>query len=439
MLMLRSFLSCFSCLSCTSVTEVSNGYKSPMKHLRTFAILSAFVLTYLVVTNLAFAASPPFQPESGAGGSDYIATEVVKKAIGGPKNPTLVFYSSKTTQEPRSVVVFFHAWGAVNPAVYGGWIDHLARKGHVVLWPRYQDVGRTGASMASDVAMEATKQAFELLKSDADIKLDLQKIAYIGHLAGAGVALNVATRAPQIGLPTPRVIFAAMPGGLAAEAKPQEGKVKIAAPPSRGIPLVDVSALPANTLLISMIGDREHQASERTTRRVFREAKTIPIVNKVLLRIQSDDHGFPAHTANLVAPGSYLDAYDISKITLPVDPTEAKPAKKQRQPRPIKAPADANLSGEQYVLVQQMERTKIDAIDYLGFWKVFDLTFQHAFQDADASALRVDPKLVDMGSWSNGWPVKRINVEAAKESVLAPSQDNTPASTSSTKASRAKR
>jgi hypothetical protein len=438
MSMLRSFLSFISIfLPFASYLEACNHRQSDVRGLRVVAMMCALFGS----VSVCLAANPPSQPETGAGGRDYITTEVVKKAIGDYKNTTLVFYSPKTSAEPRSVVVFFHAWGAINPAVYGGWIDHLVRKGHVVLWPRYQDVGQTGASAASDIAFESLNKAFELLKSDPEIKLDLQKMAYIGHLAGAGVAANMAVRATQTGLPAPRVIYAAIPGGLAAEAKPQEVQGAKGKPvsPSRGIPLSDMSVLPASTFLISAIGDREHQASERTTRRLFREAKNIPIVNKVLLRVQSDDHGFPVHTANLVAPGSYLDAYDISKITLPAEPAAPKKAKGQRQPRPLKVSADASLSGEQYVLVQQMERTKIDAIDYLGFWKSFDLSFQHAFQSADATSLRADPKLVDMGSWSNGWPVKRINVEAAKESAPVPSQENAPASTSSTKASSTKR
>ena len=37
------------------------------------------------------------------------------------------------------VVVFHHGWLAVNPGIYGAWIDHLTRRGAIVVYPRYQE------------------------------------------------------------------------------------------------------------------------------------------------------------------------------------------------------------------------------------------------------------------------------------------------------------
>ena len=51
--------------------------------------------------------------------------------------------------EGRPVVVFLHAWGAPNPQAYGSWIDHLARTGSLVIFPRFQDLNRTRPSEAS--------------------------------------------------------------------------------------------------------------------------------------------------------------------------------------------------------------------------------------------------------------------------------------------------
>ena len=37
------------------------------------------------------------------------------------------------------VVVFLHGWGATRPRFYRPSIDHLARAGNAVIYPRYQD------------------------------------------------------------------------------------------------------------------------------------------------------------------------------------------------------------------------------------------------------------------------------------------------------------
>ena len=37
-----------------------------------------------------------------------------------------------------------------------------------------------------------------------------------------------------------------------------------------------------------------------------------------------------------------------------------------------------------------------------------------AFAGRDAAFLRRDPKFVDMGSWSDGWPVRRLSADMPK-------------------------
>src|SRR5688500_7589734 len=90
----------------------------------------------------ALAATPPAQPKSGPGGTDYVGTEVAKRAVGRASAATYVFHPAGPAAAPRPVVVFIHAWGQPNPQAYGGWIEHLARKGNLVLFPKYQEINR---------------------------------------------------------------------------------------------------------------------------------------------------------------------------------------------------------------------------------------------------------------------------------------------------------
>jgi dienelactone hydrolase len=345
----------------------------------------------------AQAASPPKQPEQGPGGADYKISEVVKRGVGTASAGTYVFHGAGAASEPRPVVVFLHSWGAVNPALYGGWIDHLARKGHLVLFPRFQDVNRSRPADASALAATLIKNALEALADDAGAKPDLKRVAYIGHSAGVPIALNLAAGAKASEIPAPKLILGLMPGGIASNEK------------ERGILLQDLSAIDASTLLITMSGDRDYLPSDRASRRILQEATAIPASRKLFMRASSDDHGFPALTATLASPGSPKSDYEASAIKLPPDPP-----RDPKQRNTWRWSADMALSGPQTILTQQLANNGTDTLDYLAYWKTFDMAAEAAFAGRDAAALRRDPKFIDMGSWSDGWPVRRLSAEMPK-------------------------
>jgi dienelactone hydrolase len=342
----------------------------------------------------AQAATPPKQPEQGPGGADYKLSEVTKRAVGTASAGTYVFHGAGTPAEPRPVVVFFHSWGAVNPALYGGWIEHLARKGHLVLFPRFQEVNRSRPADASGLAASLIKSALDALASDESAKPDLKRIAFIGHSAGVPIALNVAAAAGAGEIPAPRLVFGLMPGGIASTEK------------ERGIVLQDLSTIDPATLLITMSGDRDYLPSDRASRRILQEASAVPASRKLFMRASSDDHGFPAVTATLASPGSPKADYDAAAIKVPPEPP-----RDPKQRNTWRWSADMSLTGPQTVLTQQLGSNGTDALDYLAFWKTFDLAAGAAFAGRDATSLRRDPKFIDMGSWSDGWPVKRLSAQ----------------------------
>jgi hypothetical protein len=295
------------------------------------------------------------------------------------------------------VVVLLHSWGAANPGLYGGWIDHLARKGYLVLFPRFQEVNRTRPADATKNAADLLKSALAALENDPEAKPDRERVAYIGHLAGVPIALNLATGGGQEGLPTPKFIFGLMPGGIASD------------PKSRGIPLDDLAGVDASTLLITMSGDRDYAPTDKASRRILQETTAVPVSRKLFMRVGSDDHGYPALTATLASPGSPKAEYDVSVIKLPPEPP-----RDPKQKSTWRWSADMSLSGEQTVLTQQLGSNGIDALDYLAFWKTFDMAAEAAFAGKDAATLARDPKFIDMGNWSDGWPVRRLSAQTPK-------------------------
>src|SRR5438067_3871244 len=80
----------------------------------------------------------------------------------GPRSYWL-FEPDQPRPESAPVVVFLHGWFAVNPALYGAWIDHLVRDGRIVIFPRYQnDVGTMPQEFLPN-AMAALHDALEVL------------------------------------------------------------------------------------------------------------------------------------------------------------------------------------------------------------------------------------------------------------------------------------
>ncbi len=84
------------------------------------------------------------------------------------------------------------------------------------------------------------------------------------------------------------------------------------------------------------------------------------------------------------------------------------------------------LSGPQTIITQQLANNVTDTLDYLAFWKTFDLAAEAAFAGKDAAALLRDPKFIDMGTWSDGWPVRRLSAQTLKAEGQETQQERGP-------------
>ena len=93
----------------------------------------------LAVSLLLASPSPPAQPPSGPGGRDYHHAKVVEATYGQGARQYWLFEPAEPKPASAPVVVFNHGWMGIHPAVYLGWIRHLARRGNIVVFPRYQD------------------------------------------------------------------------------------------------------------------------------------------------------------------------------------------------------------------------------------------------------------------------------------------------------------
>ena len=76
---------------------------------------------------------------AGPGGADYRCEEVKMYDFARkPYGYWLFEPAGEGRPDSAQVVVLIHGYGALNPLIYGDWIKHLVRKGHIVIYPRYQ-------------------------------------------------------------------------------------------------------------------------------------------------------------------------------------------------------------------------------------------------------------------------------------------------------------
>ncbi|MDJ1158429.1 alpha/beta hydrolase [Chelatococcus sp. SYSU_G07232] len=382
---------------------------SPLPHLLRSVVVAALVAA---VSGLAEAATAPTQPKNGPGGADYAAGDVIKRAYGSGSAQAFVFHAAERSSAAKPVVVFLHAWGAVDPQIYGGWIDHLVRKGLVVVYPRYQESG--GKTMTADVTSEAAKgirQALAALEAEGVVKHDLSHVAFVGHAAGAIIAANLAALAEGEGVPRPLLVMGAMPARAPVDAK------------TRGVPLADLATLAPGTMLVMVTGDRDTVAGDGGARQIIRAAgAAVGPDHRLLVRLPSDNHGQPPLVAGHYAAAAPNPAYDLAKIEGAVEGAQPRPAQAKAAPRDKAAREQARRNATEQWFLNRMEQQELqmlalqgtDGMDWYGLWKTFDLAREVAFAGRDVITLKRDARLYEMGLWSDGWPVRRLSVESPK-------------------------
>ena len=128
--------------------------------------------------------------------------------------------------------------------------------------------------------------------------------------------------------------------------------------------IADFSAIPAEVLLISLVGDADVLVGDRLARRIFTESTAVLAANKNLLTVRSDSHGRPALAANHLFP---LAAKNSSNV---------------------------------------------DALDFYALWKIGDALLDAAFRGTNREvALGNTAPQRYMGAWADGTPVRELVVQ----------------------------
>jgi len=284
---------------------------------------------------------PPKQPNSGPGGAEYAHAGFRETVHGDGGEQWWLFEPSRPAPKNAPLVIFLHGYSAMHPDSYRGWVRHLARRGNIVVYPRYQEKLLTPATEYFPNAVASVRHALVVLREPGRVTPDLEKVAVVGHSAGGVVAANYCLHAADEKLPVPKAAMFVQP------AQGSERGPKI-------VPLDDCGRIPAETRLIVVVGDADGIVGTRSARTIWQDTKQVR--DRSFVTVQSDDHGVPPLRANHLSPVSWTSA-------------------------------------------------ATDALDWSGYWKLFDGLMSAAFVGKD---YRVD---AGMGAWSDGKPVKPLKVE----------------------------
>ena len=197
---------------------------------------------------------------------------VVTEQVG--RGPQTAFIVRPDVEGPLPVVLFLHGWGATLPRSYRPWLDHLARAGNAVIYPRYQDSVLTPPDQVLGNLIAGVRLALGELEERPG------SLVVAGHSAGGALSADYAAIAAQAGLPAPRAIFSMYPGRSLRGVAPS-------------IPEVAPAQIPASTRLIALAGARDSVVGTAPARRIVASATRLPRARReyVLIRDPAvDDH-----------------------------------------------------------------------------------------------------------------------------------------------------
>ena len=320
-----------------------------------------FALITLILLPLSVAAEgddplfPPSQPLFGPGGMATTYPEVEARRFGEAPHGFWIFRPAPIPDDatPLPIVVFLHGYTQLDPEAYRAWIDHIVKRGAVVIYPDYQDEEHLGADFetVADTAAEAVRRAIDLLVA-TDQPVDASRLTLVGHSVGGILSVLLADQGRYPNLPVADVIFSVQPGGCRDCGSTPEGA---------GVPIPPTLNLPKDSALVFLTGDADLVVGTSGASALWPVANALP--QRAWATVPSDVHG-----------GTPLVSDHLLAETLGPN-------------------------------------AKINVHDWLGTWGILDQLMRCASDGVGCEEVfRDQPYAIDLGLWSDGTPVNPIMV-----------------------------
>jgi dienelactone hydrolase len=303
------------------------------------------------------APTPPGQPARGFGSTQRYICSSYERIVGGDYwNGTAVnvFIPARLKNRSKApVVVFLHGYLLVFPDLYVDAIKHLTNQGYIVVFPTYnllnpfQLIGDTDQNVMLQRAIDNAKRGLAIAGSRAD----LNNMVAFGHSLGGlfSVCWNGA------GGPRVREVVSANLATDAMQGMPDFLKpfIKITPVDWRGY------AAKVDVPVMVLTGDQDTISGVSQATDMYNALTAAP--SRVLYCLRGDDHGSPVLSADHNACMTWF------------------------------------IPCLRWILNFAGGDPEVDAMDYLFYWAALD------------AAMAGKPSLsFDMGSWSDGVPVKPV-------------------------------
>jgi hypothetical protein len=317
----------------------------------------------------SWAVEPPEQPDDGPGGTDYVHLLANTTYVFDGTNHYKIWEPSWPTPDSAPVFVFLSGIASPNgylgllefslfAAAYDPMFTHLARKGVIVILPGY---GLGGAPLGDfeQNAVSATKSALAVLDGPFHVAPELDEVAYGGHSFGGLLAMIVAGKTGELGLPEARALICHEPALVAqfldaCAEDPEHPFCSVNIPP-------DFSGIPAGVLNLTIVGGG-HRLDWLDETIAQWHLPQVPRAMQTLLYIHDDAHGDAPLVATHMSDGAHP-----------------------------------------YLPIPGFEQ---NAIDWYGYWKPTQAALAYAFwQDNREYVVGDGDEVTFMGLWSDGTPV----------------------------------
>ncbi|MEM1123248.1 MAG: alpha/beta hydrolase fold domain-containing protein [Bacteroidota bacterium] len=262
------------------------------------------------------------QPAIGPGSAIYQYDSVQFYNYADQQDGFWLFEPNSLTPQTTDLVVFLHGYGGYNPMIYGQWIKHLVRKGNTVIYPRYQkNVFSPNPDKFSPNVVTGIKTALQTIReSDRHIPTNEETLCIVGHSYGGILAAEITANWEKYKIPQPKGIFLCAPG----------------TGPFKAGKLDSYEALPANLKLLVMVNEKDFIVGDEMGMKIFETAVNTPDRNLIRQK-RDEDNGISA---------GHNETYCVDETF--------------------------DSGHHNYTAKKALRITRTNAIDYYGYWKLFD-------------------------------------------------------------------
>ena len=277
-----------------------------------------------LISITAFSQIQPQQPLTGYGGSTYAYDSVV--IVNHDDGPTgfMLYFPATPHADSLPVVIFNHGYNAWNPMGYGSWINHIIKRGNIVIFPMYQKSAITSPALFTPNADTGVLRALDTLRAHPEYtQAILSKLCIVGHSYGGVVTANMGVNYAAYGLPKPAAIMGAAPGYGTAP----QGLLPTYRNMDSSIAILQVFELDDN--VVDSVFALE----------IFDSTVLVPYAHKNLIVHHPDSTGNPPCVSSHGQACGVDSAYD---------------------------------NGDTGPIITLTNRSQTDAVDYYCYWKLFD-------------------------------------------------------------------